>query len=98
MHIHTLYTATVQCKEWAQVFRFDHVLWSHAEQENEDVHVSQEGVHKAIGVEMVENVLNGISASCFAYGHTGIYVDMYIYINTYIYIYKCVYINAFIYI
>ena len=44
---------------------------SHEENEDEEVYVSQEGVHRAIGAEIVNNVLNGVSASCFAYGHTG---------------------------
>lgn len=44
---------------------------SHEEREDEEVFVSQEGVHRAVGAEIVNNVLNGVSASCFAYGHTG---------------------------
>ena len=39
--------------------------------EDDEVFVSQEGVHRAVGAEIVNNVLNGVSASCFAYGHTG---------------------------
>ena len=44
---------------------------SHEEVEDDEVFVSQEGVHRAVGAEIVNNVLNGVSASCFAYGHTG---------------------------
>ena len=44
---------------------------SHEEGEDEELYVSQEGVHRAVGAEIVNNVLNGVSASCFAYGHTG---------------------------
>ena len=44
---------------------------SHEEDEDEEVYVSQEGVHRAVGAEIVNNVLNGVSSSCFAYGHTG---------------------------
>lgn len=66
--------AAVQAKEWAQVFKFDHVLWSHdaaGDDDDDGRHVSQEGVHREIGCEIVEKVLSGVSASCFAYGHTG---------------------------
>jgi hypothetical protein len=44
---------------------------SHEEGGDEELYVSQEGVHRAVGAEIVNNVLNGVSASCFAYGHTG---------------------------
>ena len=40
------------------------------------MYVSQEGVHRAVGAEIVNNVLNGVSASCFAYGHTGDYLNL----------------------
>ena len=63
--------AAVQCKEWAQVFKFNNILWSHEVNEDEELYVSQEGVHRVVGSEIVENVLNGVSCCCFAYGHTG---------------------------
>ena len=62
--------AAVHCKEWAQVFRFNHCLWSYDPDDAEDEYVNQEGVYRTIGSEIVENALNGISASCFSYGHT----------------------------
>lgn len=63
--------AAANCKEWAQTFKFDHCLWSYDPGDPEDEYVDQEGVHRAIGSEIVETILNGVSASCFAYGHTG---------------------------
>ena len=62
--------AAVHCKEWAQVFKFNHCLWSYDPDDVEDDYVNQEGVYRTVGSEIVENVLNGISASCFSYGHT----------------------------
>lgn len=62
--------AAVHCKEWAQVFKFNHCLWSYDPDDAEDEYVNQEGVYRTIGSEIVENALNGISASCFSYGHT----------------------------
>lgn len=64
-------TAAVQGAEWARAFKFNDCLWSYDPEDTEDEYIDQEGVHRAIGLEIVENVLNGISSCCFAYGHTG---------------------------
>jgi hypothetical protein len=53
-----------------QVFRFDHILWSH-DPADQSRYASQAAVHATIGVDMVQRLLNGMSACCFAYGHTG---------------------------
>ena len=71
----------VQGEDWARVFVFNHCLWSfdsphigEQQQQQQSVsyleqeYISQEGVHRVIGLELVENILNGVSSSCFAYG------------------------------
>ena len=70
----------VQGEDWARAFVFNHCLWSfdspltgdQQQQQSasylEQEYISQEGVHRVIGLELVENVLNGVSSSCFAYG------------------------------
>lgn len=62
--------ALVHVKEWAHVFRFDHCLWSYDSADPEDDYCDQGGVHSAVGKEIVDSVLSGVSATCFAYGHT----------------------------
>ena len=70
--------AAAQCKEWAQAFRFDDVLWSHdvdpdahTAYNRDDTYVSQEGVHRTLGCGIVDHVLAGTSSTLFAYGPTG---------------------------
>jgi len=63
----------VHNKEWAQSFRFNHCLWSFDPTEGKDEaddFIDQEGVYRAVGCELVESILSGVSASFFAYGHT----------------------------
>ena len=62
--------AELQYKEWAQSFRFNKCLWSFERNRNFEK-VTQEAMHHTIGKDIVESVLNGVSVSCFAYGHTG---------------------------
>ncbi|RYH15094.1 hypothetical protein EON65_32365 [archaeon] len=57
-------------KQWAQSFRFDQCLWRHDADHDVNTFASQEEVHETLGLDIVDNVLNGVSCSCFAYGHT----------------------------
>ena len=69
----------VQGSEWARAFNFNHCLWSFDPHDMDNEYIDQEGVHRAIGLEIVENILNGVSSSCFAYGHTGIHIIQLLY-------------------
>ena len=56
-------------QECANIFKFDSCFWSFdSAQPN---YSTQEDIYRSIGSEIVENALNGISSSCFAYGQTG---------------------------
>lgn len=55
-------------KQWAHPFRFDDVLWSYHAASGHAKYIDQVGLHQSIGLDIVENALNGISCSCFAYG------------------------------
>lgn len=55
---------------WASVFSFDNLMWSCSRNDSHNPYVNQHGVHRIIGSELVEYVLNGISSTCIAYGHT----------------------------
>eukprot|EP00981_Chlorochromonas_danica_P010562 scaffold3290_cov165-Ochromonas_danica.AAC.5 len=57
-------------KQWAQSFRFDYRLWDYDPSTEQNHYVSQEEVHETLGLDIVDNVLSGVSCSCFAYGHT----------------------------
>eukprot|EP01037_Dinobryon_pediforme_P019551 gene19551-19987_t len=57
-------------KNWAHVFEFDHCLWSYNPETKLERFYDQEEVHITVGHEIVDSVLQGVSASCFAYGHT----------------------------
>ena len=57
-------------KNWAHVFEFDYCLWSYSPENKIDRYYDQEEVHVQVGHEIVDSVLQGVSASCFAYGHT----------------------------
>ena len=61
--------------EWAKDFRFSHCLWSLDDQKMKLPEplkfADQEEVFRIVGTPIVENVLRGVSAACFAYGHTG---------------------------
>eukprot|EP01034_Spumella_vulgaris_P021826 gene21826-27896_t len=62
-------------KQWAQIFQYNHFLWARDRSDpspptEQRQYVNQEDVHDSIGREIVESVLHGVSASCFAYGHT----------------------------
>lgn len=61
--------------EWAKDFRFSHCLWS-MDDGNMKLpeplkFADQEEVFRIVGKPIVVHVLQGISAACFAYGHTG---------------------------
>jgi hypothetical protein len=56
---------------WATTFKFDRTLWSCTRNDASNEYIDQAGVHRNIGSEIVDYVLNGISATCIAYGHTG---------------------------
>lgn len=60
--------AIANFKEWAQVFRFNHSLWSFSSGNTHVDYADQEAVYRTIGSEIVNNALNGVSCSCFAYG------------------------------
>lgn len=62
---------TVNDKQWAQPFRFDDCLWSYDPTIGRPSYVDQLGVYESIGSDVVENVMNGISCTCFAYGSSG---------------------------
>lgn len=55
---------------WAHAFRFDQCLWSYDHATSTSAFIDQVGVHEALGYDIVDQALNGISCSCFAYGHT----------------------------
>jgi hypothetical protein len=55
---------------WAHAFRFDQCLWSYDQVTSTSAFIDQEGVHEALGYDIVDQALNGLSCSCFAYGHT----------------------------
>ena len=57
-------------KNWAHVFEFDYCLWSYNPENKIERYYDQEEVHVQVGHEIVDSVLQGVSASCFAYGHT----------------------------
>jgi hypothetical protein len=58
--------------DWAKVFRFDRSLWSvDGAEGGDDAYCSQEGVHDAVGRDLVEDLVRGVPVTCFAYGHTG---------------------------
>jgi hypothetical protein len=63
-------------KQWAQIFQYNNFLWARDRSDpspptEQHQYVNQQDVHEGIGREIVESVLHGVSASCFAYGHTG---------------------------
>ena len=60
----------MRCNDWAKVFCFDHCFWSYDPNDEGDTYVDQDGVYDALGASMAEDVVNGISTCCFAYGHT----------------------------
>jgi hypothetical protein len=55
---------------WAHAFRFDQCLWSYDPVSSTSAYIDQVGVHESVGYDIVDQALNGISCSCFAYGHT----------------------------
>lgn len=60
----------VNNSQWAHAFSFDHCLWSYDIGRREEKFFDQVSIHEHLGLEIVENVLNGVSCSCFAFGHT----------------------------
>lgn len=63
--------AMANVREWAQTFRFNNYLWSFDTQDKVQEFYGQEDVYRSIGSEIVNNALNGVSCSCFAYGAPG---------------------------
>ena len=62
--------------EWASNFTFDNCFWTGQSAPSEGLDIDkkdgclgQTELFDEIGSELVENVLNGFSSSCFAYGH-----------------------------
>jgi hypothetical protein len=60
----------MRCNDWAKVFCFDNCFWSYDPNDEGDTYVDQDGVFETMGRNMAEDVVNGISTCCFAYGHT----------------------------
>lgn len=60
----------VDNNQWAQHFSFDHCLWLYDSSRKAERYFDQVGVHEVLGLDIVENALNGVNCSCFAYGHT----------------------------
>lgn len=60
----------MRCNDWAKVFCFDNCFWSYDPNDEGDTYVDQDGVFDTMGRNMAEDVVNGISTCCFAYGHT----------------------------
>ncbi|CAM9143392.1 unnamed protein product [Laminaria digitata] len=75
--------ANMATSDWLRPFDFDKVFWSPNEStpnepskgDGEDgsasVFSTQQSVYEGLGERIVEDVLNGVNCSCFAYGHTG---------------------------
>jgi hypothetical protein len=57
-------------RQWAHLFQFDNVLWDYDAQTKRQTLVDQVELHRHLGLDIVENALQGVSSSCFAYGHT----------------------------
>jgi hypothetical protein len=55
---------------WASTFKFDNLLWSCTRGDPSCEYTDQAGVHRKVGAEIVDYVLNGVSSTCIAYGHT----------------------------
>jgi hypothetical protein len=63
-------SSAVDNNQWAQSFEFDHCLWDYSIKTKLEQYADQVALHQAIGLDIVDKALNGISCSCFAYGHT----------------------------
>ncbi|KAJ1436887.1 P-loop containing nucleoside triphosphate hydrolase protein, partial [Ochromonadaceae sp. CCMP2298] len=71
-----LEAARLGSKHLATTFQFDDVLWGVGDGVGgvdgaEERCIDQTQLHQALGLELVESALSGVSCSCFAYGHTG---------------------------
>lgn len=63
-------SSAVDNNQWTQSFEFDHCLWDYSMKTKLEQYADQVAVHQAIGLDIVDKALSGISCSCFAYGHT----------------------------
>lgn len=58
-------------KKLAHTFKFDTLLWQYDSETKYAEYFDQIKVYEEVGLDLIENLLNGINSSCFACGSSG---------------------------